>query len=103
MSRFGFGSLYFGPALFWARCVTLNRWARHCRSANAAPKLALALALLVPWVTADDVNAAFAPDDLTVFANPFDAGSNFHGIQLSYLRVRILPVRTCAMCQSGSV
>ena len=29
-------------------------------------------------VGANDVNAAFSADDLTVFANSFDAGADFH-------------------------
>jgi hypothetical protein len=38
----------------------------------------LALSLLVAGVAADDVDPALTADHLAVFANPLDAGTNFH-------------------------
>jgi len=40
---------------------------------------ALALPLFVACVGTNDVHSPFAPHDFAVLANPFDAGSNFHG------------------------
>jgi hypothetical protein len=39
----------------------------------------LSLPLLVPGVGANDVHPALAAHDLAILANPFDAGSDFHG------------------------
>jgi hypothetical protein len=40
---------------------------------------ALALALLMSRISANDVHPSLAAHDLAVLANPFDARSNFHG------------------------
>src|SRR5262249_37766772 len=45
---------------------------------HAGALLALALALLVARVAANDVQPALATDQLAVLANTFDTGANFH-------------------------
>ena len=45
----------------------------------------LALALLVPGVAADDVNAAVAPDDPALLTHSLHACSDFHMFLVRYL------------------
>src|SRR5438105_5804969 len=42
----------------------------------------LSLPLFVPGIGTNDVHPTFAPHDFAVLANPFDAGSNFHGFRM---------------------
>ena len=44
-----------------------------------------ALALLVPRVAANHVHHTAAADDLTAFANPLDAGTDFHDFSTGFL------------------
>ena len=44
------------------------------------------LTLLVPRIVANNVNFPFALDNFAVFANSFDAGSNFHVCSLALRR-----------------
>src|SRR5205823_2090991 len=49
-----------------------------CLSWAGGPGPELTLALLVAGVVADHIDLAPAADDLAVFANPLDAGSDLH-------------------------
>ena len=47
------------------------------------------------WVGANDVNAAFSADDLTVFANSLDAGADFHcsSLRLFFSNLKLTSIR----------
>ena len=57
----------------------------------------LTLALFMTRVGANDVNAALSADDLTVFANSFNAGADFHrnSLRLFFLIIKSSPVYEC--------
>jgi len=59
----------------------------------------------VTWVGANDVNAAFSADDLTVFANSLDAGADFHcsSLRLFFLKFKAQQYTSLASIPQGPI